>query len=434
VTDLSVVEICAGAGGQSLGLHLAGFRHQLAVELDPTAASTLRENFKRLQPKDDVNDIVRVGDVANEKVWKPEDFAGEKPVDLLAGGVPCPPFSVAGKQLGSADERDLFAWAVEAAGRMQPRAVLLENVRGLNDARFAGYRQAVVDRFAELGYTAFWELLEAKDYGVPQLRPRMILVALRPDDVKFFAWPQKVPPTSTVSSVLHDLMAENGWREDYLEKWMKAADRIAPTIVGGSKKHGGADLGPTRAKRAWAELWTDGHGLANEAPGKDWKEAEHPRGPKLTVEMVARIQGWLGDEYRWDFQGKKTSRYRQIGNAFPPPVARAVGLSIARALQGKVNPSEIPAPRKVHDEVYRLLRDRDEPLTAERIQQLLGSSITIDKITERIETLGRDFVIEVQSRGGRLTYRLGEWKAFRGQDDHERHAAFAEAKSRAKVS
>src|SRR5690242_12236948 len=141
VTDLNVVEICAGAGGQSLGLHLAGFRHELAVELDPAAAATLRANIARLQPNDDVEKLVKVGDVADEGLWKPEALAGK--VNLLAGGVPCPPFSVAGRQLGSADERDLFAWAVEAAGRMQPDAVLLENVRGLNDARFAGYRQAV---------------------------------------------------------------------------------------------------------------------------------------------------------------------------------------------------------------------------------------------------------------------------------------------------
>jgi DNA (cytosine-5)-methyltransferase 1 len=247
------------------------------VELDPTAAETLKANLRRLQPDDDVDALVKVGDVADEGLWKPGSVADDgEEIALLAGGVPCPPFSVAGKQLGSADERDLFAWAVEAAGEMQPRAVLLENVRGLNDARFAGYRQAVVDRFAEHGYEAFWELLEAKDYGVPQLRPRMILVALRRDDVKYFAWPQKLASTNTVSSVLQDLMAENGWREDYLDKWMKAADRIAPTIVGGSKKHGGADLGPTRAKRAWAELWTDGHGLADEAPGKDWKPENHP--------------------------------------------------------------------------------------------------------------------------------------------------------------
>lgn len=432
MTNLSVVEICAGAGGQSLGLHLAGFRHRLAVEIDKTAADTLKANLRRLQPDDDVDDIVRVGDVADEEVWKPESLSGE--VDLLAGGVPCPPFSVAGKQLGSADERDLFAWAVEAAGRMHPKAVLLENVRGLNDARFAGYRQAVVDRFAELGYTAFWDLLEARDYGVAQLRPRMVLVALKPDYVDYFGWPAKETESRTVAEVIGGMMASNGWKEEYLAKWLSKANRIAPTIVGGSKKHGGADLGPTRAKRAWEELWTDAHGLANEAPGPDWDEKDHPRGPKLTVDMVARIQGWYGKDYEWQFTGLKTSRYRQVGNAFPPPVARKVGESIAAALRMDQDPSLIPAPRRVHDEVYRLLRDHDGPLTAERIHGMLGNSMTVEQVVQRIDVLRRDFTVDVRKRGGRETYQLGEWKAFRGQEDHERHAAFAQAKTRAKVS
>src|SRR3954452_12582382 len=94
VTDLNVVEICAGAGGQSLGLHLAGFRHRLAVELDPTAAETLRTNMERLHPDEDMTSLVAVGDVASEAVWQPEAHRGK--VTLLAGGVPCPPFSVAG--------------------------------------------------------------------------------------------------------------------------------------------------------------------------------------------------------------------------------------------------------------------------------------------------------------------------------------------------
>lgn len=97
-----VVEICAGAGGQSLGLELAGFEHELSVELDPNAAETLRYNRPHWK--------VAVGDVANPDVWDPADYLG---VDLLAGGVPCPPFTVAGKQLGATDERDLFAWAIE---------------------------------------------------------------------------------------------------------------------------------------------------------------------------------------------------------------------------------------------------------------------------------------------------------------------------------
>src|SRR3954463_3626582 len=157
MSDLNVVEICAGAGGQSLGLHLAGFQHSLAVELDETAAATLLHNLKRRLRATDPATLVKVGDVASRDTWKPEKY--REKVHLLAGGVPCPPFSVAGKQLGAGDERDLFAWAVNLTGQVRPEALLLENVRGLNDARFGGYRQAVVDQLRALGYVADWRLL-----------------------------------------------------------------------------------------------------------------------------------------------------------------------------------------------------------------------------------------------------------------------------------
>ncbi|HEY4701689.1 MAG TPA: DNA cytosine methyltransferase, partial [Streptosporangiaceae bacterium] len=135
MTDLEVVEICAGAGGQALGLERAGFEHALAVELDASACATLRANRPGWK--------VAHGDVADPEVWEPEAYAG---VDLIAGGVPCPPFTVAGRQLGATDERDLFAWAVELCGRVRPRALLLENVRGLSLNRFGAYRQHVLDR------------------------------------------------------------------------------------------------------------------------------------------------------------------------------------------------------------------------------------------------------------------------------------------------
>ena len=261
---LSVIEICAGAGGQSLGLHLAGFRHRLAVELDVTAAETLRTNLAAREPESDPQKVVRVGDVADRDVWDPVEY-GRGEVDLFAGGVPCPPFSVAGKQLGSGDERDLFAWAVTTTTTLRPKAVLLENVRGLNDARFAGYRQAVVDELEQHGYVANWELLEARDYGVPQLRPRMVLVALAAEYAPFFEWPEPKPTTATVGTTLAGLMGARGWA--HLDEWVERAHGIAPTIVGGSKKHGGPDLGPTRARAAWGELGVDGLGIADEVPG-----------------------------------------------------------------------------------------------------------------------------------------------------------------------
>jgi len=117
-------------------------------------------------------------------------------------------------------------------------------------------------------------------------------------------------------------MAENGWRG--VDQWRERANSIAPTLVGGSKKHGGPDLGPTRARRAWESLGVDGRGLWDAAPGPDFVGM-----PRLTTQMTARIQGFPHD---WQFSGRKTAAYRQIGNAFPPPVARAVASQIGLAL------------------------------------------------------------------------------------------------------
>src|SRR5262249_25946556 len=127
----------------------------------------------------------------------------------------------------------------------------------------------------------------------------------------------------TVGETLFDLMGARGWRG--VKRWKEKANDIAPTLVGGSKKHGGPDLGPTRAKRAWAALGVDAHGLADAAP-----ESKFVGMPRLTVAMTARIQGF--DNAKWAIQGKKTSAYRQVGNAFPPPVAEAMGCQIASAL------------------------------------------------------------------------------------------------------
>jgi DNA (cytosine-5)-methyltransferase 1 len=405
-----VVEICAGAGGQSLGLEVAGFEHELAVELDQNACATLRHN--RPQWK------VAQGDVASPDVWAPAAYAG---IDLLAGGVPCPPFTVAGKQLGATDERDLFAWAIELCGVVRPRALLLENVRGLSLPRFGAYRQHVLDRLAELGYAADWRLLHAADYGVPQLRPRFVLVALRPADFAFFRWPRPRPGgTRTVGETLLDLMAGHGWPG--AAAWAAKANDIAPTIVGGSKKHGGADLGPTRAKRAWRALGVDALGVADAAPA-----ASDPVTllPKLTCGMVARIQGWDDREYRWEFTGRKTSNYRQIGNAFPPPVARALGDQLRRALDHDGEPRDLAERAdSAHDPVYAVLRADGGFLTMGQIQRRLPVPLDVEAFERHLAHLKRDFHIEVRPGTPGDAYRLGAFKAFTGQDNHLRHEAF----------
>ncbi len=246
-----------------------------------------------------------------------------KGMDLMAAGLPCPPFSVAGRQLGANDERNLFPAALRLVDEIRPKVVMIENVRGFLSAVFDDYRVHLKAQLAKLGYRTEWRLLNASDFGVPQLRPRVIIVALRHDLVDAFDWPTARPDNPpTVGETLHDLMASNGWAG--AKRWSDMAGEIAPTIVGGSKKHGGPDLGPTRARKAWASMNVEGRSLAEEAPMPDFVGM-----PRLTVRMVARLQGFPDS---WQFFGRKTTAYRQVGNAFPPPVARAVAQNLKLAL------------------------------------------------------------------------------------------------------
>lgn len=304
------IEICAGAGGQAIGLEQSGFQHLALVEIEKIACETLKLN----RPK---------WNVINKDV---KEFSAKeyKGVDLLAGGVPCPPFSVAGKQLGHLDERDLFPEALRLIKESDPKAVMLENVRGLLDIKFKEYRRHILDQLYKMGYLCDWKLVNASDYGVSQLRPRAILVALKRPYFDFFEWPSKFnSPPLTVGELLYEEMSSLGWEN--VDNWKKLANSIAPTLVGGSKKHGGADLGPTRAKQSWALLGIDGKGLADSPPINGSKVM-----PRLTLKMTALVQGFPKN---WEFAGKKTPAYRQVGNAFPPPVAKAIGTSIKKALK-----------------------------------------------------------------------------------------------------
>lgn len=312
--SLTSVEICAGGGGQALGIEQAGFEPAALLDIDGPSCETLRLNRPAWN--------VLQGDISSF------DGTAYKGIDLLAGGVPCPPFSVAGKQLGKADERNLFPEAIRLVDEIRPRAVMLENVRGILDAVFDEYRMHISATIGKIGrgYVTGWKLLNASEFGVPQLRPRAVFVAIRKDANGEFDWPApQNPATPTVGDTLHDLMAENGWRG--AQAWRKGAHKIAPTLVGGSKKHGGPDLGPTRARAAWTALGVDGLGIADAAPARDFDGM-----PRLTVRMAARIQGFPDD---WKFSGRKTAAYRQVGNAFPPPVAKAVSQQIAHALTAR---------------------------------------------------------------------------------------------------
>lgn len=307
---LTCLEICAGAGGQALGLALAGFVHVALVEYEKEYCDVLKLN----RPE---------WNVICENI---QNFDGRpyKGIDLLAGGVPCPPFSIAGKQLGEKDERDLFPEAIRLIKETMPRAIMLENVKGFLNTNFEKYRKYILKSIEEIGYCVQIKLLNASDYGVPQLRPRIVIVGIKKEEKKMFFFPKaNIKCALTVGEALYDLMAENKWEGAHI--WAKKANKIAPTIVGGSKKHGGPDLGPVRAKQAWAKLGIDGRGVANTAPEPGFNGM-----PRLTSRMIARIQGFPDT---WLFGKKKTAACRMIGNAFPPPVAQAVGIKIRECLE-----------------------------------------------------------------------------------------------------
>ncbi len=304
-----MLELCAGAGGQALGLERAGFEHTALVEIDADACRTLRHNRPGWQ--------VIQGDIAT---FDAKPYRG---TDLVAAGLPCPPFSAAGQQRGEADERNLFPAAFRIVGEVQPQAVMIENVRGLLDKRFDYYRKLIEERLRSLGYETRFELLNAADFGVPQNRPRVFIVGLRPQLSSGFEMPANMPRGISVGDVLYGLMKGEGWTG--ADEWRQRASGIAPAIVGGSKKHGGPDLGPTRARAAWAVLGVDGKGIADRPPSREFQGL-----PRLTVPMAAQIQGFPED---WTLTGGKTAAYRQAGNALPPPLAFAVARAVSLVLR-----------------------------------------------------------------------------------------------------
>jgi DNA (cytosine-5)-methyltransferase 1 len=322
--SLKSIEICAGAGGSALGLESAGFEHLVLVENDDACVETLR-SVRRWKKKVAAVDL---------EYFTAKRLDGQ--VDLFSGGVPCPPFSRAGRQLGAEDERDLFPKAIELIKECNPRAVLLENVRGLLHSRFDDYRRETIVEPLEDDYVSFgWRLVEARNFGVPQLRPRAVFVAIKKEWADGFEWPGEADYTEppTVGQALKREMARGGWAG--AAEWAKHADGIAPTLVGGSKKHGGPDLGPTQARDQWLRLGVNGKLVALEPPPQSWNGDP----PNLTVRMAAILQGF---PRKWKFSGGKTAQYRQVGNAFPPPVAEAIGRKIAVALT--TLPSDVAPP------------------------------------------------------------------------------------------
>lgn len=324
---LHVVELCAGAGGMSLGLEEAGYYPLALYEFDKHAAATLRLN----RPLWNVVE----GDI------RQVDFTAYRSagVDLLVGGLPCQPYSIDGNGLGKDDPRDLLLEGARAVREILPRAFVFENVTGLLNARHADHLGNFIKLLKKSGYAVQIVRMEAADYGVAQERIRLLFVGLRQGAIGAFRAPPIFPQWRTnLGDVLEDLMAANGWKgaKDWAEarrnevvvrNGVELRGVLASTVVG---RKGGS-----REKEA--ARWTrKGIHIANVADAAPTQEQADRGGagflPQLTLRMRARLQGFPDD---WDFVGGRDSTASQVGNAVPPVLGQAIGLAVRSALTSR---------------------------------------------------------------------------------------------------
>ncbi|MEB8337894.1 DNA cytosine methyltransferase [Streptomyces endophyticus] len=321
MSELTFVDVCSGAGGLALGLEQAGFVPRLLLDEDKDACATLRANRPRWEViQDDLLD------------FDPSEHPVSHDVDLLSAGLPRVKSNATIGRTETGLEERLLKAAIYLVHAIRPRAVLLENVPGLvGSAAFQEFREFARAELEHLGYDFTWFVMDAVDFGVPQNRKQGILVAVDRQLTRAFEPPSPTAQAPmTVGEALGRSMASRGWKESV--RWAAQADRPAPTVVGGSKNRGGADLGPTGAKRKWATMGVNGHTVGDKVPGPDFvwdPELGRDGLVKITVEQAALLQGF---PETWEISGRKTARYRQVGHATPPPVGAALGRAVAEAL------------------------------------------------------------------------------------------------------
>lgn len=328
------IELFAGAGGLALGLHEAGFNQILMNEFDHDAAETLRRNFKNLNVVE--NDVHNV------------DFTPYKgKIDFLSGGFPCQAFSYAGNQRGFEDARGtLFFELARAIKETQPKVFLGENVKGLISHDNGRTFKVISEVIDELGYYLVPpRVLKAVMYKVPQKRERIFLVGIRKDfaDKVEFHWPSPYHRVLTLRDAFFegelyncDVPESDGQKypkrkAEILSKvpeggnWRDLPENLQREYMKGSYNLPGGKTGMAR------RLSLDEPSLTLTcAPAQKQTERCHPTETRpLTIREYARIQTFPDS---WDFAGNLSSQYKQIGNAVPVNLAKAMGHSLIRLL------------------------------------------------------------------------------------------------------
>ena len=326
----NVVELFAGAGGLALGLEEAGFNELALVEIDRNACDTLRANRPNWNVIED--DVITVAE-RGIKTYLPEGVE----VDLLSGGYPCQAFSYAGKRLGLEDVRGtMFYYYAKILKDLMPKVFLAENVRGLVTHDEGRTLQSMIDVFTEIGYKVTWNVLKAVDYGVAQKRERIVIIGIRNDINLEFRDPKPFGYIPTLRDALKDVPESPGStypqrKREVLDLvppggcWIDLPDDVAREYMGASYFSGGGKRGMAR-RISWDEPCLTLTG----SPAQKQTERCHPDETRpFTTREYARIQSFPDE---WQFEGSITNIYKQIGNAVPVKMAKAVGLAIVDIL------------------------------------------------------------------------------------------------------
>ncbi|MGB8451785.1 MAG: DNA (cytosine-5-)-methyltransferase [Anaerocolumna sp.] len=324
------VELFAGAGGLALGLEKAGFHARGLVEIDKYATQTLRNNRPGWNVIEE--DIIKVSE-NGIKNYLPKDIE----IDFVSGGYPCQAFSYAGHKLGLEDVRGtMFYYFAQVVEQLQPKVFLAENVKGLTTHDDGKTLQTMIEIYEALGYHVAYHIVKATDYNVAQKRERVIIVGIHNKyEIKY-----KLPKPYEYKPVLRDVLKDvpESIGEKYPEKkrnvlklvpqggyWRDLPEDIAKEYMGKSYYSGGGRTGMARRIS-----WNEPSLTLTCSPAQKQTERCHPDETRpFTVREYARIQSFPDE---WEFAGSMAHQYKQIGNAVPVELAKAVGLSLVHVL------------------------------------------------------------------------------------------------------
>ena len=350
-SNRDVISLFSGAMGLDIGLRQAGLNVVVGQDFEPTCVETMRMNGHDVLGGD-------IRDIQPEQLLEMTGLKVGEPF-LICGGPPCQPFSTAGKRMGINDPRgSLFMEFIRMIDYIQPRFFIMENVKGImssplkhvpiverdeNDPeqKLGTVLDVILAEFNKLGYKTVYGILDAVNYGVPQFRERFVLVGSRDHEDVFLPIPTHFQMHQnpayrwkTVGEAIKDLENEEGEcgkltteRKKYLRmvpeggNWKSLPKEVVPAAMGGAYESGGGKVGFYRRL-----TYSQPSPTITTAPAQKATMLCHPiKDRPLSIHEYARIQQFPED---WKFAGTTAEKYKQIGNAVPVGLAKAIGEAV----------------------------------------------------------------------------------------------------------